>query len=89
MTATLFEREIGYTVKHVLGFGFPNQPVMNTARRLGLYGKVDDFLALAFDAPGAGAPGAFRAAPCNCKTRRMCKPPTPSGLPCGATSAKA
>lgn len=49
MTATLFEREIGYTVDHVLGFGFPNLPVMKTARRLGLYGKVDDYVELAFD----------------------------------------
>ncbi len=48
MTATLFEREIGYTVDHVLGFGFPNKPVMRTAVRLGLYGKVDDYVELAF-----------------------------------------
>lgn len=47
LTATLFEREIGYTVKHVLGFGFPNKPVMKTAMRLGLYGKVDDYVELA------------------------------------------
>ncbi len=53
MTATLFEREIGYTVDHVLGFGFPNEPVMKTAVRLGLYGKVDDYVELAFgDFPG-------------------------------------
>ena len=48
MTATLFEREIGYTVDHVLGFGFPNKPVMKTAVRLGLYGKVDDYVQLEF-----------------------------------------
>ena len=54
MTATLFEREIGYTVDHVLGFGFPNLPVMKTAVRLGLYGKVDDYVELAFgDFPGS------------------------------------
>ena len=53
MTATLFEREIGYTVDHVLGFGFPNKPVMKTAMRLGLYGKVDDYVELAFTDPGA------------------------------------
>ncbi len=47
LTATLFEREIGYTVKHALGFGFPNKPVMKTAMRLGLYGKVDDYVELA------------------------------------------
>ena len=54
MTATLFEREIGYTVDHALGFGFPNKPVMKTAVRLGLYGKVDDYVELAFgDVPGS------------------------------------
>ena len=54
MTATLFEREIGYTVDHILGFGFPNKPVMKTAVRLGLYGKVDDYVELAFsDFPGS------------------------------------
>lgn len=53
MTATLFEREIGHTVDHILGFGFPNKPVMKTAVRLGLYGKVDDYVELAFgDFPG-------------------------------------
>ncbi len=53
MTATLFEREIGYTADHVLGFGFPNARVMKTAVRLGLYGKVDDYVELAFgDFPG-------------------------------------
>jgi len=52
LTATLFEREIGYTADHVLGFGFPNQPVMKTAMRLGLYGKVDDYVELGF--PDAG-----------------------------------
>ncbi len=57
LTATLFEREIGYTVDHVLGFGFPNKPVMKTAMRLGLYGKVDDYVELAIarnQAPPAG-----------------------------------
>ena len=56
MTATLFEREIGYTVNHVLGFGFPNKPVMKTAVRLGLYGKVDDYVQVAFPAPGDPGP---------------------------------
>ena len=48
LTATLFEREIGYTADHVLGFGFPNRPVMKMAVRLGLYGKVDDYVELGF-----------------------------------------
>lgn len=56
MTATLFEREIGYTVDHVLGFGFPNKPVMKTAVRLGLYGKVDDYVELAFNVSPGPAP---------------------------------
>lgn len=56
MTATLFEREIGYTVDHVLGFGFPNKPVMKTAVRLGLYGKVDDYVELAFDDVSGSGP---------------------------------
>ena len=54
LTATLFEREIGYTVNHALGFGFPNKPVMKTAMRLGLYGKVDDYVELAI--PESEAP---------------------------------
>ncbi len=63
MTATLFEREIGYTTKHALGFGFPNKPVMKTAVRLGLYGKVDDYVQLAFAAgdPAAGPNPAVEA----------------------------
>ena len=44
-TATTFlEREIGYNVDHLLGFGFPNQKAMNIAKRLGLYQKTDDFV---------------------------------------------
>ena len=46
--ATFLEREIGYTVKHLLGFGFPNQKAMNIATRLGLYEKTDDFVGLEF-----------------------------------------
>ena len=42
--ATFLEREIGYSVAHLLGFGFPNQKAMNIAIRLGLYEKTDDFL---------------------------------------------
>ncbi len=42
--ATFLEREIGYSVKHLLGFGFPNQKAMNIAIRLGLYEKTDEFV---------------------------------------------
>lgn len=46
--ATFLEREIGNTVRQLLGFGFPNQKAMNIALRLGLYEKTDDFLELVF-----------------------------------------
>ncbi len=55
LTATLFEREIGYTADHVLGFGFPNRPVMKMTMRLGLYGKVDDYVELGFADAGPPA----------------------------------
>jgi SAM-dependent methyltransferase len=42
--ATFLEREIGYTVEHLLGFGFPNLKTMQLALRLGLYKKTDDFI---------------------------------------------
>ena len=42
--ATFLEREIGNTVGHLLGFGFPNRKAMNIALRLGLYEKTDDFV---------------------------------------------
>ena len=44
--ATFLEREIGNTVGHLLGFGFPNKKAMNIALRLGLYEKTDDFVEL-------------------------------------------
>lgn len=48
-TATTFlEREIGYNVDHLLGFGFPNQKAMNIAKRLGLYQKTDDFVEIIY-----------------------------------------
>jgi hypothetical protein len=51
--ATFLEREIGNTVKHLLGFGFPNQKAMNIAIRLGLYEKTDDFVELVLPPPTA------------------------------------
>ena len=44
--ATFLEREIGYTVDHLLGFGFPNLKAMHIATRLGLYEKTDEFMEL-------------------------------------------
>ena len=50
--ATFLEREIGNTVGHLLGFGFPNKKAMNIALRLGLYEKTDDFLEFIFPLAG-------------------------------------
>lgn len=49
--ATFLEREIGNTVNHLLGFGFPNQKAMNIAIRLGLYEKTDDLVEVVYPAP--------------------------------------
>ncbi len=49
--ATFLEREVGNTVRHLLGFGFPNQKVMRYAMRLGLYGKTDEFVEVVFSEP--------------------------------------
>ncbi len=46
--ATFLEREIGNTVRHLLGFGFPNRKAMKIALRLGLYEKTDDFIELVY-----------------------------------------
>ena len=44
LAATFLEREIGNSVVHLLGFGFPNLKAMRMATRLGLYEKTDDFV---------------------------------------------
>jgi len=49
--ATFLEREIGNSVNHLLGFGFPNQKAMNIAKRLGLYEKTDEFVELILPPP--------------------------------------
>ena len=49
--ATFLEREIGNTVRQLLGFGFPNQKAMKIALRLGLYEKTDDFIELVYSVP--------------------------------------
>ena len=48
VAATFLEREIGNTVNHLLGFGFPNQKAMNISKRLGLYEKTDDFIEIVY-----------------------------------------
>jgi len=58
VAATFLEREIGNTVDHLLGFGFPNQKAMNIAMRLGLYEKTDDFLEVVL--PPAESAGSFQ-----------------------------
>lgn len=50
VAATFLEREIGNTVNHLLGFGFPNQKTMNISKRLGLYEKTDDFIEIVYPA---------------------------------------
>lgn len=57
--ATFLEREIGYSVNHLLGFGFPNQKAMNIAIRLGLYEKTDEFVEI-ICAPDAAGQSAWR-----------------------------
>lgn len=60
VAATFLEREIGNTVKHLLGFGFPNQKTMNISKRLGLYEKTDDFIEIVYPASQEGeAPGEY------------------------------
>lgn len=54
VAATFLEREIGNTVKHLLGFGFPNQKTMNISKRLGLYEKTDDFVEIIYPASTEG-----------------------------------
>lgn len=62
VAATFLEREIGNTVDHLLGFGFPNKKTMRLAIRLGLYEKTDDFVELRLPAAKADQHG-FSLAP--------------------------
>lgn len=50
VTATLLEAEIGWAMRHAVGFGFPNARAMRLAQRLGLYAPVDDIVAMAWTA---------------------------------------
>ena len=61
--ATFLEREIGNTVNHLLGFGFPNQKAMNIALRLGLYEKTDEFLELIYPLNQEAATFPFHLSP--------------------------
>lgn len=54
VAASFLEREIGNTVGHLLGFGFPNQKTMNISKRLGLYEKTDDFIEILYPVSEAG-----------------------------------
>ncbi|MFM1896032.1 MAG: hypothetical protein RLZZ385_1106 [Pseudomonadota bacterium] len=61
--ATFLEREIGYTVEHLLGFGFPNLKAMHIATRLGLYEKTDDFIELFYPRPQTSQPADWSVSP--------------------------
>lgn len=62
-TAALFiDREVGNAVRCPLSLGFPNRRLMRVAVRLGLYRKIDDFVELAYGAPGGAGPS-WTAAP--------------------------
>lgn len=65
--ATFLEREIGNTVKHLLGFGFPNKKAMNIALRLRLYEKTDDFVELILSKPEVPDSSLFRILPIEIK----------------------
>lgn len=55
VAATFLEREIGNTVKHLLGFGFPNKKTMNISKCIGLYEKVDNFIEIEYSSPEGDA----------------------------------
>ena len=49
VASTFLEREIGYSAKHLLGFGFPNLKTMRLSTRLGLYEETDEFIELSYN----------------------------------------
>ncbi|PCJ25318.1 MAG: hypothetical protein COA96_07535 [SAR86 cluster bacterium] len=51
IASTFLEREIGNSVNHLLGFGFPNQKAMNISVRLSLYEKTDEFVEIVYMRP--------------------------------------
>lgn len=61
--ATFLEREIGFTVEHLLGFGFPNLKTMQLAVRLGLYEKTDDFVEVLFPSALPTQPAVIKMIP--------------------------
>ncbi len=64
--ATFLEREIGFTVEHLLGFGFPNLKTMQLAVRLGLYEKTDDFVEVLYPSALPTQAVALQMTPVNC-----------------------
>lgn len=49
VASTFLEREIGFSAKHLLGFGFPNLKTMRLSTRLGLYEETDEFVELSYN----------------------------------------
>ncbi len=49
VASTFLEREIGFSAKHLLGFGFPNLKTMHLSTRLGLYEATDEFIELSYN----------------------------------------
>lgn len=50
--ASFLDLHVGYTARHLLGFGFPNLKAMHVATRLGLYRKTDDFIEIGVSGDG-------------------------------------
>ncbi|MEX0901117.1 MAG: GNAT family N-acetyltransferase [Pseudohongiellaceae bacterium] len=48
VASSFLERQIGYTVDHLLGFGFPDRKTMQLATRLGLYKPTDELVELRY-----------------------------------------
>ena len=48
VASTFLEREIGFSAKHLLGFGFPNLKTMRLSTRLGLYEETDEFVEFSY-----------------------------------------
>ncbi len=46
--ATLLDLHVGYSARHLLGFGFPNLKAMRVACRLGLYEKTDELIEIRY-----------------------------------------
>ncbi len=62
IAALFIDREVGNAVRCPLSLGFPNRRLMRATVRLGLYGKTDDFVELAYGDPGGAEPSWTAAA---------------------------